>query len=266
MSDMNESGNDRGKKQFYTLNLTSERIFIIFVLFVILIAVVIIVAALTFNRGSSNKDVSDKEYEFLNEITGSEYEYHDLLSGENEENIVDVLPEETTQQSTVVEDVKTVQEVDEKASANQPVIKTDSDKVIYSSSLSEEKSEPKKIEKASVEIKQTKPIKEPSTQVTKPVEKKIVKTESKQTTKIVQVEKYVIQIGSYSTQKSAEDVSNYYKKEGYPVYTKSFAKDGKTYYRLRIGPYDEKKKAEGVLGKVKVSKYGKDSFISVGYF
>ena len=43
-------------------------------------------------------------------------------------------------------------------------------------------------------------------------------------------------------------------------------KDGKTYYRLRIGPYDSDTKAQEALIKIKSSKYGKDSFVSVGYF
>ncbi len=254
MSDMKQNGNEGEKKQFYSLNLTPERIFIIFILFVVMIAVVIIIIAFTFNKSTSAKeDINDSEYALLNDITGTEYDYHELLSDSETKDIIDVVPETAIISEPVKE--TSLENVDKK-----PTITVESDKVVYSSNLTD-KEEVKKPEVKTTVITQVKPVteKKPAAVVTKVVPQQT-------TAKKVQTEKFIIQVGSYSTQKSAEDVSNYYKNAGYLAYTKSFVKDGKTYYRLRIGPYDDKKKAESILGKVKVSKYGKDSFISVGYF
>ncbi|HBI38320.1 MAG: hypothetical protein A2015_10755 [Spirochaetes bacterium GWF1_31_7] len=259
MSDMKQNGNEGEKKQFYSLNLTPERIFIIFILFVVMIAVVIIVIAFTFNKSTSAKDdISDSEYALLNDITGTEYDYHELLSDSETKDIIDIVPETAVPETTIIsEPVKetSLENVDKK-----PTITVESDKVIYSSNLVD-KEDVKKPDVKTTVITQVKPVteKKPAAVVTKVVPQQT-------TAKKVQTEKFIIQVGSYSTQKSAEEVSNYYKNAGYLAYTKSFVKDGKTYYRLRIGPYDDKKKAESILGKVKVSKYGKDSFISVGYF
>ena len=84
--------------------------------------------------------------------------------------------------------------------------------------------------------------------------------------KPAQTEKFVIQIASYSTNQAAQNVFEFYKKAGYVGYVKAFEKDGKTFYRLRLGPYDTQEIAATTLTKVKASSYGKDAYISKGYF
>ena len=107
----------------------------------------------------------------------------------------------------------------------------------------------------------------------KPAEQKTstaAKTTESNNTKTVKVEtaskdksvRYVVQVGSYTNKKIADEIAQHYNKAGYPVYQQEFSKDGQTYYRLRIGPFKEKDRAENYLLSVKDSKYGKNSYIS----
>lgn len=256
-----EIQNEVKKKQFYSINLTSERIFLIFVLIIAIIAVVVV--AVVFSTSSKpvtkNKNVASEEV--IDEIiNGDDFAFFD---DENAAELLDTeeAPVSVTEETPVLapekitisdnaakENAKEAVKVEETAAAAKPEVKIN-DKVSYSSNYSEKEeapSTPQPIQKNAVEAKA-------------PAEKQVAK-------KTVQEKKWIIQIGSFTSKKSADDVADFYKKDNYPAYVKEFMKDGKTYYRLRIGPYDSDVKAQEALVKIKTSKYGKDSFVSVGYF
>lgn len=289
---INQSG---GKKQFYALNLTPERIFLIFVSFVILIAVVIIFVAFTFSKKpSSSNQLTGSEYDFLNDITNPNYDYHALLVNDQSIGFADDVFEENTASVRTV-NTESPAGNERSASSNEQRITVNDDKVVYSSAL--QTSEPvvqrertagtavvKPVPQARTvtpAVRETAAVARPaaSTPASQTVQAKTVspaKTASAvqavkpvttaQVPKKTQNEKFVIQIASYSNKKLLEEVSQFYKNAGYPVYVREFTKDGQTFYRLRIGPYDERKVAEDYLATIKNSKFGKDSFISVGYF
>ncbi|MBQ2294641.1 MAG: SPOR domain-containing protein, partial [Spirochaetales bacterium] len=163
---------------------------------------------------------------------------------ENKENAAEAANSENT--ANVATEGNVTQE---ETVAAKPEVKIE-DKISYSSNYAE------KEEKA---VTPPQPITKNAVDTSKPVEKKVAKS-------AVQEKKWIIQIGSFTSEKSANNVADFYKKDNYPAYVKEFMKDGKTYYRLRIGPYDSDTKAQEALVKIKSSKYGKDSFVSVGYF
>ena len=257
------------KKQFYSINLTAERVFLIFVLLVAIIAVIVV--AFVFSTSSKpvtkNKDVASEEV--IDEIVSNDdFAFFDdenameLLDGEeeavpvpekvtiteNKENAAATAKETADSENTA--NVATEENIaQEETVAAKPEVKIE-DKISYSSNYAE------KEEKA---VTPPQPITKNAVDTSKPVEKKVTKS-------AVQEKKWIIQIGSFTSEKSASDVADFYKKDNYPAYVKEFMKDGKTYYRLRIGPYDSDTKAQEALVKIKSSKYGKDSFVSVGYF
>ena len=253
------------KKQFYSINLTAERVFLIFVLLVAIIAVIVV--AFVFSTSSKtvtkNKDVASEEV--IDEIVSNDdFAFFDdenameLLDGEedavpvpekvtiteNKENAAEAANSENT--ANVATEGNVTQE---ETVAAKPEVKIE-DKISYSSNYAE------KDEKTATPPQ---PITKSAVDTSKTVEKKVAKS-------AVQEKKWIIQIGSFTSEKSANDVADFYKKDNYPAYVKEFMKDGKTYYRLRIGPYDSDTKAQEALVKIKSSKYGKDSFVSVGYF
>ena len=253
------------KKQFYSINLTAERVFLIFVLLVAIIAVIVV--AFVFSTSSKtvtkNKDVASEEV--IDEIVSNDdFAFFDdenameLLDGEedavpvpekvtiteNKENAAEAANSENT--ANVATEGNVTQE---ETVAAKPEVKIE-DKISYSSNYAE------KDEKTATPPQ---PITKSAVDTSKTVEKKVTKS-------AVQEKKWIIQIGSFTSEKSANNVADFYKKDNYPAYVKEFMKDGKTYYRLRIGPYDSDTKAQEALIKIKSSKYGKDSFVSVGYF
>jgi cell division septation protein DedD len=253
------------KKQFYSINLTAERVFLIFVLLVAIIAVIVV--AFVFSTSSKtvtkNKDVASEEV--IDEIVSNDdFAFFDdenameLLDGEedavpvpekvtiteNKENAAEAANSENT--ANVATEGNVTQE---ETVAAKPEVKIE-DKISYSSNYAE------KDEKTATPPQ---PITKSAVDTSKTVEKKVAKS-------AVQEKKWIIQIGSFTSEKSANNVADFYKKDNYPAYVKEFMKDGKTYYRLRIGPYDSDTKAQEALIKIKSSKYGKDSFVSVGYF
>lgn len=238
------------KKQFYSINLTSERVFLIFVLIIAIIAVVVV--AVVFSTSSKpvtkNKNVASEEV--IDEIVnGDDFAFFD------DENSVELL--DTEEVPAPVPEKITISDSDKKESAKEsakvkenvrPEVKIN-DKVSYSSNYSEKESAastPQPVRKSAVETKI-------------PAERQVAK-------QAIQEKRWVIQVGSFTSKKSADDIAGFYKKDNYPAYIKEFMKDGKTYYRLRIGPYDSDVKAQEVLVKIKASKYGKDSYVAVGYF
>jgi cell division septation protein DedD len=264
------------KKQFYSINLTTERVFLIFVLLVAIIAVVVV--AVVFSTSSKpvtkNKDVASEEV--IDEIVSNDdFAFFDdentmeLLDGESgevtaPEKVTLTEGTENTQSTPAAEVAKPEIETQGQSSepakvetvAAKPEVKID-DKVSYSSSYSEKEEKAAATTTAAAAAPQ--PVKKNAVETKVVTEKKVTKAAANQ-------KRWVIQIGSFTSEKSANDVAAFYKKDNYPAYVKEFMKDGKTYYRLRIGPYDSDSKAQEALVKVKASKYGKDSFVSVGYF
>lgn len=256
-----EIQNEVKKKQFYSINLTAERVFLIFVLLVAIIAVIVV--AFVFSTSSKpvtkNKDVASEEV--IDEIVSNDdFAFFDdenameLLDGEEAvpvpEKVTITENKENTTEPENVANVTTEKSVTQKENvATKPEVKIE-DKISYSSNYAE------KEEKA---ITPPQPVTKSAVETSKQTEKKVVKS-------AVQEKKWIIQIGSFTSEKSANDVADFYKKDNYPAYIKEFMKDGKTYYRLRIGPYDSDTKAQEALVKIKSTKYGKDSFVSVGYF
>lgn len=258
-----EIQNEGKKKQFYSINLTTERVFLIFVLVIAIIAIVVV--AFVFSTSSKtvtkNKDVASEEV--IDEIVSNDdFAFFDdentmeLLDGEEapvpvpEKVTITEDSENTTKTEEIAKPEQKVVEKQTEAVATKPEVKIN-DKISYSSNYTEKEEKaatpPQPVTKKAVETARV------------PVEKKVVKSAA-------QEKKWVIQIGSFTSEKSANSIADFYKKDSYPAYIKEFMKDGKTYYRLRIGPFDSDVKAQEVLVKIKASKYGKDSFVSVGYF
>ncbi len=293
MSDMNQENkdSDNNKKQFYSINLTSERIFAVFIAVLVFIALIVVVVAFSVSqKPTTKKGVASQET--IDEIIGSEdfafddFTDEDEFIDESEEGIVDdeILGDEAEllgesdelagdESKTEAEllgetEENTEEEVTQKDS---PDVKVD-DKVSYSS---------KYVEKQKPTIVANKPVaKKPTTKPTVTQKKPVKSFESKPVTKqevkpvakpkpakpatTVSGKKWVIQIGSFSTQKSANDVRAFY--SGYPSYIREINKDSKKFYRLRLGPYDTEAQAKSILANVKKSKYGKDGYIVIGYF
>lgn len=259
-----EKQRDEGKKQFYSVNLTPERVFMIFVAFVILIAIVIIIFAFSFSSKSvTDKSVSDKSGETIEDITEADFNYHDVLFDDEVADETEDLVEATT------DDIKKPEIVQEKPAIveKEKGLKVDENKVVYSSKYNADEV----VEKTPIKPvpqKKVQPVAVQKKVESKPVvkQKPVEKVEKKPAAAVVKGKKYIIQIASYSTKNAANTVETFYKNAGYPCYVKEFTKDGKVFYRLRLGPYDSKSKAEEYLVNVRKSKYGKDSFISEGYF
>ncbi len=74
--------------------------------------------------------------------------------------------------------------------------------------------------------------------------------------------RYVVQIGSFTNESKAKELEKFYQASGYPTYIKVANIDGKDYYRLRVGPFRDKSRANDYLNLIKNSKYGKDSYLS----
>lgn len=261
-----EIQNEGKKKQFYSINLTTERVFLIFVLLIAIIAIVVVafVFSTSSKTVSKNKDVASEEV--IDEIVSN-----DDFAFFDDENTMELLdgedaPAPVPEKVTITEGAENTETAAKQEKATEPEVKTAdaqtevvaakpevkiNDKISYSSNYAEKEEKvttpPQPVTKKAVDT------------VKVPAEKKVTKS-------AVQEKKWIIQIGSFTSEKSANEIAGFYKKDNYPAYIKEFMKDEKTYYRLRIGPYDSDVKAQEALVKIKASKYGKDSFVSVGYF
>ena len=238
-------------------------------IFVLLIAIIaIVVVAFVFSTSSKtvskNKDVASEEV--IDEIVSN-----DDFAFFDDENTMELLdgedaPAPVPEKVTITEGAENTETAAKQEKVAEPEVKTAdaqtevvaakpevkiNDKISYSSNYAEKEEKvttpPQPVTKKAVDT------------VKVPAEKKVTKS-------AVQEKKWIIQIGSFTSEKSANEIAGFYKKDNYPAYIKEFMKDGKTYYRLRIGPYDSDVKAQEALVKIKASKYGKDSFVSVGYF
>jgi cell division protein FtsN len=81
----------------------------------------------------------------------------------------------------------------------------------------------------------------------------------------VSITEYWIQAGSYTSSSRAQEVARALEDQGLFSKITTRAMSGKTYYRVRIGPYQSKPEAEKFLGWVKVVKGFESSYISMVY-
>ncbi|MGH8397379.1 MAG: SPOR domain-containing protein [Gammaproteobacteria bacterium] len=61
---------------------------------------------------------------------------------------------------------------------------------------------------------------------------------------------WVVQAGSYGNESNARSVERKLTKHGYHAYISRYQKSGRTYYRVRVGPYQDKAAAERIVTKV----------------
>ena len=225
-------------KTFYSVNLTEGRIFIIFVslvlIFVIIFfAIFLLISKISKNNFSTYKQANNESTTTLNFYDASAKD--ELTSDANNISDRDSSKETNEKKENVVEN---------KEDKNEPKIKFDNSEKLKSSKF-------KNVDESNFKSK-----KSVSVTTTTTIKDKI-------TNNVKSGKRYVVQVGSYLNKDTALEIENFYKKLGYPTYIQSYLKDGKTYYRLRIGPFKDKKVAENYLVSLKQSKYGKNSYISI---
>jgi hypothetical protein len=241
---------ERKPKNYYTLNLTEGRIFIIFIAILIVIVLVVFSIAL-FNSSKKNSvtNLSVQDSQISNNELADHYTYYDRL-GNNTLTNNSLANSSNSSISSEANNIKTdnLNNENNEIKLNDNSAKPDDSEVLYSSKF----------------INNNKSIDESKIKslVTKSDKKSNIKSNSSSTERKI---RYIIQIGSYTNKKLALEVSTYYEKIGYPTFIKEIESNGKKYYRLRIGPYKEKEKASNYLVKLKSTKYGKDSYISIVY-
>lgn len=283
MSDRNENRSpEEEKKQFYSINLTPERVFMIFVGIIVILAIITVAVAFSLSSKPTTKDKNVASQDVIDEIINSEdFEYYDIMAEKDSgildetEDLADAAILDTEKEKTENGIFTEEEEMKNRESETFPKGKkaevTINDKVVYSSSYHTPK-------ESSPTIKKSQPVTRTSQNKPKPISEapkpkpapKVSQPPAPKTKPSApvsgKIQKWVIQVGSFSTKKPADEIASFYKNAGYPVYTKEFVKEGRIFYRLRIGPFDSESKAKETLSNIKSSKYGKDSFISVGYF
>ncbi len=258
--------NEQKPKNYYSLNLTEGRIFLIFITVLIVITVIVFSIALLIssNNRSDNNTITTENGELKitendNQVTDN-YTYYNLNNDQNENTFLaenkETLNEEnkmqstesTTKNNTSTDSTQKEFQVQVKEKEDESdIVRLDNDNVLYSSKYSN------KNETTTV---QSKP------KITTKQEPVIVKENT--TVKKREV-RYTVQVGSYLDKKTAEEISLFYKIQGYPAYITEKMSGDKKFYRLRVGPFKAKTDAEKYLTSIKGSKYGKESFISVVY-
>lgn len=232
--------NEKGKT-FYSVNLTEGRIFVIFISIILILVIIFFGLFLLIAKINSTNSVSRRDNE--NIITNSELNFYDgsIKKDETTDKKNDLTENIPINKSINDNEKLTSENNDEK---KESTIILDNSEVLYSSKF-------KNIENRTISSKKVSN------------EKKIVKSTTTTINNTIKTRKYVIQIGSYVNKEIALEIENFYKKAGYPTYIQNYPKDGKIYYRLRIGPFKDKKIAESYLISLKQSKYGKNSYISI---
>jgi cell division septation protein DedD len=253
-------------KNFYSVNLTEGRVFIIFVAIILFIAVVFFGVFIFISQTNKSK-APVAENTTIPER--SDYALYNL-SGEN--SSLSKISDQTSDNTVKEEGTTKTPAIEEKSVSPKKEnmnVEIDNSEVLYSSKTKEtvdKKIDSKFTEKQPVKkskvTKKTTPVNDTKKQTA------VIKKEDKKSTVAIKsqqalTKKYSIQIASYNDKKTAENIADFYKKEKYPVYTSQIISNGKTFYRLRIGPFSEKEKADKFLATLKESKYGKNSYISV---
>ena len=286
------------KKSFYALNLTEGRMFGVFIGIVLVLVAVffaIMVTAFKLSKPKSGpiniRTETIEKKDSTTQNAESAFSFYSDLAGEDAVKQDDVLTKEVIKVNqevpTQTSETQNAPAISQNAAADnntetveEPQLSIDNSEILYSSRYQQnqkfKKDETKpaanqtaQTVKAAVQAKQSETK---SAAADKPAEQKnsVANVKTAEPAKPVKVEtaskdksvRYVVQVGSYTNKKIADEIAQHYNKVGYPVYQQEFSKDGQTYYRLRIGPFKEKDRAENYLLSVKDSKYGKNSYIS----
>ena len=287
------------KKSFYALNLTEGRMFgvfigIVLVLVAIFFAIMVTAFKLSKPKNGFNhiktetiekKDQvqpnSENAFSFYSDLAGEDAVKQDDVLTKEVIKVNQEVPTQTAEAHNVPAVSQNVTAENNAETVEEPQLSIDNSEILYSSRYQQNQkfkkdetkptaaaNQPAQTAKANTTAKTTETK---TVSATKPAEQKAVTTakttESVKTAKADTVSKdksvrYVVQVGSYTNKKIADEIAQHYTKSGYPVYQQEFTKDGQTYYRLRIGPFKEKDRAENYLLSVKDSKYGKNSYIS----
>jgi cell division protein FtsN len=269
----NRTPRDERKKSYYSINLTDGRKFIIFIAFIIIIAVVFIgIFIVTSMNAKSKQNLSVTETSKSDHILPNYYSYTNeepakliLNPDSSSDSKVSTL---TASQTTVLTKIDASSDKHQSVK-EEPANNIDNSEVYYSSKFTADDDEVKsKTQTLKTDKSYASKNKTPENKIVKKSEKteKIEKTDktsktngnSKKNTK-----KYVVQIGSYTNKKTAEEIAAFYQNNGnYPTFVKDTNTKGKTFYRLRIGPFTDRSRAEKYLSYLKDTKYGKESYIS----
>ncbi len=249
-------------KNYYSLNLTEGRIFIIFITILVVIALFIFTVAF-FMSNKKHKDLTNTNQQTTaqnqkNEIASNLYDTTSNSIMNN--NPLSVNSSSSSSPSSDVDN--NAPSGHEKNEINRDSgnvqAKLDNSEVLYSSKfINGNEKEPygkkdRKLKGNSGYHNDKKETKAPA------------KSYKKSTASQKQL-RYIIQIGSYVNRKLADDISSYYEKQGYPTFIREKENKGKTFYRLRIGPFKEKETANTLMANLKNTKYGKDCYISIIY-
>jgi DedD protein len=113
-------------------------------------------------------------------------------------------------------------------------------------------------------IKEKQPEKEAPSRIVRPTVVKVAKPAEVKPRK-VKVKEYWIQTGSYSSHSRAEDMAAMLTNQGLSGRVTTREVDGRTFFRVRIGPYAEKAEAEKFLSWVHDVKGLETSYISLVY-
>jgi cell division protein FtsN len=286
------------KKSFYALNLTEGRMFGVFIGIVLVLVAVffaIMVTALKLSKPKSGpiniRTETIEKKDSTTQNAESAFSFYSDLAGEDAVKQDDVLTKEVIKVNqevpTQTSETQNAPAISQNAAADnntetveEPQLSIDNSEILYSSRYQQnqkfKKDETKPAANQTAQtVKAAVPAKQSETKsaaADKPAEQKnsVANVKTAEPAKPVKVEtaskdksvRYVVQVGSYTNKKIADEIAQHYNKAGYPVYQQEFSKDGQTYYRLRIGPFKEKDRAENYLLSVKDSKYGKNSYIS----
>jgi DedD protein len=97
----------------------------------------------------------------------------------------------------------------------------------------------------------------------KPAAQAAAKPAPKAAPKAVRVTEYWIQAGSFSSAARAEEVARRLEERGLAARTSTRDLNGKTHFRVRVGPYASKAEAEKFLGWIRELKGFEASYISM---
>jgi cell division protein FtsN len=79
----------------------------------------------------------------------------------------------------------------------------------------------------------------------------------------VRVTEYWIQAGSFSSASRADEISRRLEERGLAAHTTTRDLNGKTHFRVRVGPYTSRAEAEKFLGWIRELKGFESSYISM---
>lgn len=258
--------NEQKPKNYYSLNLTEGRIFLIFITVLIVITVIVFsIALLISNSNKKGNDTVVSESEEL-KITESDnpvndnYTYYNLNNDQKEDTFL-AENKEPMKEENNIQNAETKSQNNSNSDAIQnefhvqvkekedDIVKLDNNNVLRSSKYTDNN-----------ETQDAAPVKN-TPKVTKVTPKKETVVVKKSTnSKKIEI-RFTVQVGSYLDKKAAEEISLFYKIQGYPAYITEKISGDKKFYRLRVGPFKAKEDAEKYLLSLKSTKYGKDSSI-----